>query len=126
MASFLALLGEHDFVAFGIDAHGEVEWVFRGVGGFASEGAAGFFEERDGRAVVVALEAHAGPGAFAFSAAVDADDAAAEGELGDGVVAMDELGTEEVAVEFEGAIHVGGPDDVFDFFDSHFRSGFIL
>jgi len=63
-------LGEHDFVAFRINAEGEVDltvfflWFF-------DESAAVGFDEFDSGEDVIALEAEAGPDSFAFAATVD-------------------------------------------------------
>jgi hypothetical protein len=121
----LPLLGEHNFVAFGVDRHGEMEGVLGSVIGFSRESAPCFLEERDGGAEVVALEAHAGPSAFAFAATVDADDGSAKGELCHGVVLVHQFGAKEVAIEPQCAIHVSGPNDVFNFFDVHGRSLYL-
>ncbi len=115
----VAALGHHEFVAFGVDAHGEVEGVLGGVVRLGGEGAAAGEELSDAAAEVVELEGEAGPGAFAFAAAVDA-----EGGTGDDDFAPDfhfegDGAAEEVAVEVQAALPIGGPEDVFDFEDLH-------
>jgi hypothetical protein len=114
-----AFAGEHDFVAFGVDAHGEVRWFAVFGFGLAGELAAGGDDFLGTGDDVGDLEAHAGPSAFAFAAAVDADNGPAEGDFADDVGLFGDLGSEDIAVEIDGALDVSGPYDVFDLFDVH-------
>jgi len=113
-----ALLGEHEFVAFGVIAKGEVdEAIF--FFGFADEVAAVGFDEVDALADVIALEAEAGPGAFSFTAAVDAEGGSAEGEFTPDFHFEGEFCAEGFLVEFNGAEMVGSPEGVFHFLNLH-------
>ena len=115
----LALAGEHEFVAFGVNAHGEVRgFVVLGLG-VAGELAAGSEDFGGTSHDVGNLEGEAGPGAFAFSAAVDADGGSGDGDFADEVVVFGDFGSEGFLVEGDGAVPVGGPDGVFDSFDDH-------
>ena len=87
--------------------------------GFAHESAAIGFEDFDGFEDIVALEAEAGPGSFAFAAAVNADGGAAKSELAPDFHFELEFGTEGVLIEFDGAEVVRSPEGLFDFLNLH-------
>lgn len=87
--------------------------------GFAHESAAIGFEDFDGFEDIVALEAEAGPGSFAFAAAVNADGGAAKSELAPDFHFELEFGTEGVLIEFDGAEVIGGPEGILDFQNGH-------
>ena len=113
-----AFLGDHDFVSLGIKAKSEVNHaVF--FFGLADESTAVFLNEFDGGGKVVALEAQAGPGAFAFASAVDPDGGPAKGEFAPDFHFEGKVGSEGVLVEFDGAEVVRGPEGVFDFLNLH-------
>lgn len=113
-----AFLGDHDFVSFGIKAKSEVNHaVF--FFGLADESTAVFLNEFDGGGKVVALEAQAGPGAFAFASAVDPDGGPAKGKFAPDFHFEGKVGSEGVLVEFDGAEMVRGPEGVFDFLNLH-------
>lgn len=65
-------MSEHEFVAFGIEAEGEVDEAVLFLG-FADETAAVFENDGNGFLEIVTLNAESGPGALALAAAVDAD-----------------------------------------------------
>ncbi|MFT7302957.1 MAG: hypothetical protein ACI8UZ_001795 [Akkermansiaceae bacterium] len=67
-----AFLGEHEFVAFGVEAEGEVDEAIFFLG-LADEVAAILFDQVDAFLDVVTLETKAGPGAFSFAPTVDSD-----------------------------------------------------
>lgn len=119
----MSWLRHHEFVAVGVDAHGEVERIFGGVVGFAGEVAAVGFEFGDGRAEVFDLKGEAGPGALAFAAAVNADDAVGDLNFRPDFGFHGDSAVEEVAVEGDGALPVGGPEGVFCFGDGHLLIG---
>src|SRR5687767_5038576 len=74
---------QHDLIPLGIHAHGEVgRFVIFGLG-FADQLAAGGDDFGGAGDDVGDLEAEAGPGAVAFAAAMDADDAAGDLDLAD-------------------------------------------
>ena len=113
-----AFLGDHDFVSLGIKAKSEVNHaVF--FFGLADESTAVFLNESDGGGKVVALEAQAGPGAFAFAPAVDPDGGSAKGEFAPDFHFEGKVGSEGVLVKFDGAEVVRGPEGVFDFLNLH-------
>lgn len=115
--SFAAITGEHDFVAFGVDAHGEVGWLSVLGLGFTRALTAGCSDFGGAFDDVGYLEGNTGPGLFAFASAVDGDDAAGDFDVGDMGVLFDDLSAEDVLVEGGGSIGICGPDGVFDFFD---------
>jgi hypothetical protein len=51
-----------------------------------------------------------------------ADRGAADDDFAPNVRAEGKLTSEEITVKADGAIHIGGPEDVFDFEGSHWRS----
>ena len=115
----VAFAGEHELVAFGVDAHGEV-WGFVVLGlGFAGECATSSGDFCGACDDIGDLEAEAGPGAFAFAAAVDTDDAVGDFDLGDGGILTNDSGSKDLGVKGDGAVGVRCPDDVFQAFNLH-------
>lgn len=115
----VAFAGEHELVAFGVDAHGEV-WGFVIFGlGFAGECAACSGDFGSAGDDIWDLEAEAGPCAVAFAAAVDTDDAVGDLDLSDGGVLSDDFGSKDLSVKGDGAVGVRSPDDVFQAFNLH-------
>lgn len=89
--------------------------------GFAHESAAIGLENFDRFEDVVALEAEAGPGSFAFAAAVDADGGATKSELAPDFHFELEFGTKGVLIELDGTKVVGGPEGILYFENGHGR-----
>ena len=112
-------LGHHELVAVRVDAHREVEGIFGGVVRLAGETAAVRFEFLDGGAEVCHLKGEAGPSAFAFAAAVDADDAVGHLDFGPDFGFHGHGAPEEVAVEGDGALPIGSPESVFGLENGH-------
>lgn len=115
----MPLLGHHELVALGVDAHGEVQWILGSVVGLGGEAAAALGEAGDAGAEVVELEGKAGPGALALAAAMNADGGAGDDDLTPGFIGEGDLAAEHVLIEIEAAAPVGGPQGVFDFEDFH-------
>ena len=113
------LAGEHDLVAVGVDAHGEVGRLAVFGFGLAGEGAAGGDDFGGGGDDVGDLEGDAGPGFFAAAVGVDGDGGAVDGDVGDVWVLAGDLAREGGGVELGGAGGVGGPDGVFYGFNNH-------
>lgn len=114
-----SLPGQHDFVTFGVNAHGEVgRFAVFGLG-FAGDLSPGSDDLGGTGDNIGDLEAHAGPGASSFAPAMNADDAAADRDFTDDFRPLDDLGTEDILIEFQGTVHIHGPDDIFDTFDFH-------
>lgn len=114
-----AAAGEHELVAFGICAHREmrrfVAFGFRLARERSTTGDHFLRADDD----IGHLKGESSPGAFAGTAAVDANDRAANHDFTDDLVLLCHLATENLAVKAQGARHVGGPEDVFDAFDFH-------
>jgi len=66
------------------------------------------------------LKTQARPGPFSLTAAMDADDAIADFNVGDGGILSNHFSTKDGGVEPDGSDHIGSPDDVFESFDVHF------
>ncbi len=111
---------EHDLVALGVGAHGEVG-RFAGLVGHclvAQDATSG--NEFDGSGEDIGdLEGEAGPGGFVFAAAVDAERGSGDVEFGEICILAGDFRTEERGIEIHGAGEVLGPDDVFETFDGH-------
>ena len=112
-------LGHHELVAVGVDAHREVKGVFGSVVGFAGETAAMRFQLLDGGAEVFHLKGEAGPSAFPFAAAVDANDAVGHLDLGPDFGFHSHGAPEKVAVKGDGALPIGSPESVFGLENGH-------
>ncbi len=113
-------LGEHEFVAFGVEAEGEMnETVF--FLGFADQAATVFLNEFDSDEDVVALEAEAGPCAFSFTTAMNSNRGATEGDLAPDFHFEGEFCAKGLLVEFNGTEVVGCPDGIFHFLNLHGR-----
>ena len=112
-------LGQHDFVALRVAAHREMGGLLRGVLGFAEDGAAGGAQGIARCEEIGDLKAEAGPGRFAFAAAMDPNDRPCYGDFRHDVGLPDDLRVEDCAVETEGPREIGGPDDVFEFLYVH-------
>lgn len=113
-----SLLGEHEFVAFSVKTEGEMDETIFFLG-FANESAAVFQNELDAFADVVALEAQAGPGAFAFAATVDSDGGAAKSDFAPHFHFEGEIRAKSLLVKADRSEVVGRPDGVFYFLDLH-------
>ena len=113
-----SLLGEHEFVAFGVKTEGEVNKTIFFLG-FANESAAVFQNELDAFADVVALEAQAGPGAFAFAATVNSDGGAAEGDFAPHLHLEGQVRAKGLLIKADRTEVVGRPDGIFHFLDLH-------
>jgi len=115
----MPLAGEHDLVALGVSAHGEMGGFLGGVFGWAKDEAAGGAQSVARGEEVADLEGQPGPRALAFATAVDAENAASDGEFGHDVGLAHDFGIEDVAVETHRPRHVFCPDEIFQFFDVH-------
>ena len=116
----MPLAREHDLVAFGVGAEGEVG-RFAGLVGhrFVAEDASGGDEFGSSNEDIGDLEGEAGPSGFVLTAAVDSEGRAGDVELGEVFVLAGDFRTEERGVEIHGSGEVFGPDDVFEAFDGH-------
>ena len=94
-------------------------WLAIFLGGGADEAAAVGEDFRSAGHDVGYLDADAGPGALAFTAAVDADGGTGELELAHDGVGLGDLRAEDGLVEGGGSCEVCCPDDVFDALDKH-------
>jgi len=116
----MPLAGEHDLVAFGVGAEGEVG-RFAGLVGhwFVAEDAAGGDEFGGSGEDIGDLEREAGPSGFVLAATVDAEGRASDVEFGEVFVLAGDFRAEERGVESHGSGKVFRPDDVFEAFDGH-------
>ena len=112
---------EHDLVALGVGAHGEVG-RFAGLVGnrLVAKDTSGGYKFGSSGKDIGNLEGEASPGGFVLSAAVDTEGGAGDVELGEVFVLAGDFRAEERGVESHGAGEVLGPDDVFKAFDGHF------
>lgn len=113
-----SLLSEHELIAFGVVAEGEVDKAILLLG-FADEVATILPDEIDPFPDVIALEAEAGPGPLAFSPAVNTDGGTTEGDFAPHLHLKRKLGRESRLIELDRAKVVGRPDGVFHFFNLH-------
>ena len=117
----MPLAREHDLVAFGVGAHGEVG-RFAGLIGhwlmaqYTSSGDDFGSSGKD----IGDLEGEAGPGGFVFTTAVNAEGGASDVEFGEVFVLAGDFRAEKRGVEIHGSGEVLGPDDVFEAFNGHF------
>ena len=116
----MPLAAEHDLIAFGVGAEGEVG-RFAGLVGhrFVAEDAAGGDEFGGSGEDIGDLEREAGPSGFVLTAAVDAEGGSGDVEFSEVFVLAGDFGAEERGVESHGSGKVFGPDDVFEAFDGH-------
>ncbi len=114
-----ALAGEHDLVAFGIGAHGEVgRFAIFGLRVVAQLAASS--DDLGGSSDHVGnLKAQACPSGLVLASAVDTDNATADVDLGDVLGLADDTSPQRIAIKGDGARGVFCPDDVFDAFDDH-------
>ncbi len=111
---------EHDLVAFGVGAEGEVGRLARLVRHrFVTESASSGDEFGGSGDDIGDLEGQAGPSGFVLATAVDAEGRAGNVEFGEVFVLAGDFRAEERAVEINGSGEVFGPDDVFEAFDGH-------
>ena len=112
--------GEHDLVAFGVGAEGEVG-RFAGLVGhrFVAESAAGGDEFGGSSDDIGDLEGEAGPSGFVLATAVDAEGRAGDFEFGEVFVLAGDFRAKERCIETHGTGEVFGPDDIFEAFDGH-------
>ena len=117
----MPLAREHDLVALGVGAHGEVG-RFAGLIGhrFVAQDASGSYDFSGSSEDIGDLEGEAGPGGFVFAAAVDAEGGASDVEFGEVFVLAGDFRAEKRGVEIHGSGEVLGPDDVLEAFDGHF------
>jgi hypothetical protein len=114
-----AAAGEHELIAFGIDAHREMRrfavFGFRFTSELSTTGD-NFLRAGDN---IGHLKGESRPGAFAGTAAMDANDRSANHNFTDDLGFLGHFAAENLAVKAQGARHVGGPEDVFHAFDIH-------
>ena len=114
-----SLAGEHDLVAFGIGAHGEVgRFAIFGLRVVAQR-AAGSDDLGGSRDHVGNLKTQASPSGLVLASAVDTENTAANVDLGDVLGLTDDTSPQCIAIKGNGAGGVFCPDDVFDAFDDH-------
>ena len=113
-----SLLSEHELIAFGVVAEGEVDKAILLLG-FADEVATVFPDEINPFPDVIALEAEAGPGPLAFAPAVDTNGGTTEGDFAPDLHFKRKLGPESRLIELDRAKVVGRPDGVFHFLNLH-------
>jgi len=111
---------EHDLVALGVGAHGEVG-RFAGLVGhrLVAKDTSGSNEFGSSGKDIGNLEGEAGPDGFVLAAAVDSEGRAGDVEFGEVFVLAGHFRAEERGVEIHGSGEVLGPDDVFKAFDGH-------
>ena len=122
----LAQLRHHELVPLRIEAHGEVQWVFRCVVRLAGEGTTALLEFDDACAEVVELEGETGPRALALAAAMDADGGTGDDDFTPHFHFHGDSAAKEVAVEAKAALVISGPEDVFYFEDCHAKLRFEI
>lgn len=116
----MPLASEHDLVALGVGAHGEVGRLAGLVGHWlVAQQAAGGDDFGGTGKDIGDLEGETGPGGFILAAAVDAERGSGDVKLGKVFVLAGDFRTEERGVEIHGSGQVLGPDDVFKAFDGH-------
>ena len=117
----MPLAREHDLVALGVGAHGEVG-RFAGLIGhrFVAQDTSGGDDFGRSGEDIGDLEGEAGPGGFVLPAAVDAKGGASDVEFGEVFVLAGDFRAEKRGVEIHGSGEVLGPDDVFEAFNGHF------
>ena len=111
---------EHDLIAFGVGAEGEVGRFPRLLGHrFVTESASSGDEFGGSGDDIGDLEGEASPSGFVLATAVDADGRSGDVEFGEVFVLASDFRAEERSVKTHGAGEVFGPDDVFEAFDGH-------
>ena len=112
---------EHDLVALGVGAHGEVGRLAGLIGHrFVAQDTSGSYDFGRSGEDIRDLEGEAGPGGFVFATAVDAERGTGNVEFGEGFVLAGDFRAEKRGVEIHGSGEVLGPDDVFKAFNGHF------
>lgn len=115
----MAFAEEHEFIALRVHAHGQMGRlaIFRlGLTGELAACRDNLLRASDD---IGHLKAQAGPGAFAFTTTMDADDAFADADFADDIVLLEHGAAKDGGVEMHRTAHVGCPDDVFESFDYH-------
>lgn len=119
MVGLASLAAEHELIAVGVDAHGEVGrfsvlglWFLWALSSVLAN-LAGPCDD------IGNLEGQSGPCAFAFASAMDGDTPATDFEFSDVGIGFYHGGSEDLLVEASGTRRVGGPDGVFQLLDLH-------
>jgi hypothetical protein len=119
LCSLVARLRDHDFIALGIGAHGEMRG-FLGSVLRRSDNCSARGSQSVARAEKVAhLKRQPRPGARAFTAAMDPESGTGNGEFGHDLGLANDFGIKDFTIESHRPRHVLRPDEVFQFLDVH-------
>jgi hypothetical protein len=113
-----SLLSEHELIAFGVVAEGEVDKAILFFG-LADEVATVLPDEVNSFPDVIALETEASPGSLSFPPAVNANGGTTEGDFAPDLHFKGKLGPESRLIELDRTKVVGRPDGVFHFLNLH-------
>lgn len=121
LPSSMPPLSHHEFVAFGIDAHGEVQRIFRGVVWFGGEASAAFGEAGNSLAQVIELEGQSSPRPLALATAMNPECGACNDDFTPDLGLETHHAPEEFAIEFQATLPIGRPQHILYFLNLHGR-----